>query len=346
MTPSYRRYATSLVAFWGTAVRHEKTRLMLDLARLLASSAEGLTTTEMANTLGVSKRTIERMRSVVEELFPQLVLDQDGTIKRWRIPRGLDGFFQTPETDEMVELQQAIEHLRHSGHSARAETLARLERKIGAAMKADQRTRIAADVEALARAEIAGVRAGPQPVDDPAIVNGIREAIMGLQKVRFCYHGGSSPGSLRTLIPYGLLFDRMNYLVGSETPNGPPRNWRLDRISQFELLAEMGAAPTDFSMEQYAAKSFGVYHDEPEHVRLRIVPGDADEALRWRFHPHQEVIQSEDGSVIVSFTSSGMRELAWHLFTWRDGVEILSPPRLRQTMLDELTLATAAHSKR
>ena len=326
-------------------MRHEKTRLMLDLARLLASSAEGLTTTEMADALGVSKRTIERMRSVVEELFPQLLLDQEGTVKRWRIPRGLDGFFQTPETDEMVELQRAIEQLRHGGHAARADTLARLERKIGSAMKADQRTRIAADVEALARAEIAGVRAGPQPVDDPAIVPGIREAIMSLRKVEFCYHGGSSPGAVRTLIPYGLLFDRMNYLVGSETAGGPPRNWRLDRITQFRLLDEMGAAPEDFAMEEYAARSFGVYHDDPEQVRLRILPDVADEALRWRFHPQQKIIQDDDGSVLVSFTSSGMRELAWHLFTWRDGVEILSPERLRQIMLEELALAAAAHAR-
>lgn len=324
-------------------MRHDKTRIVLELARSLASSAEGMTTTEMAQQLGVSKRTVERMRAVIEDVFPQLTLEQEGTTRRWRIPRGLDGFFQSPATDEMIELQRAIEHLRQAGHSTRADTLERLERKVRAAMKAEQRSRISTDVEALARAELTGVRAGPQPVDDPQILSGVREAIMALRKVRFCYHGGSSPGAMRTLIPYGLLFDRMNYLVGAEKPGEPARNWRLDRISEFEICDEPGAAPETFSMEEYAARSFGIYHEEPEQVRLRIHPAHADEALRWRFHPHQVVEQDADGSVIVSFKSSGMRELAWHLFTWRDGIEIVGSDRLRDVMREELALAVAVH---
>lgn len=324
-------------------MRHGQTKQVLELARSLAASAEGMTTTEMAQQVGVSKRTIERMRIVIEEVFPQLTLEQEGTTKRWRIPRGLDGFFQAPATDEMVELQSAIEQLRYSGHHTRANTLERLERKVRSAMKQEQRSRIAADVDALSRSELAGVRAGPQPVDDPEILSRIREAIMGLCKVSFCYQGGSSPGARRTLTPYGILFDRMTYLVGAEADDGEPRNWRLDRISELEICDEMGAAPEAFSMEKYAARSFGIYHEEPEQVELRIHPEQADEALRWRFHPNQSVQRQADGSVLVSFTSSGMRELAWHLFTWRDAVEIIGSDRLREVMREELALAVAAH---
>jgi predicted DNA-binding transcriptional regulator YafY len=38
-----------------------------------------------------------------------------------------------------------------------------------------------------------------------------------------------------------------------------------------------------------------------------------------------------------------MRELAWHLFTWADAVEILSPPGLREMMVEELETALRAH---
>jgi predicted DNA-binding transcriptional regulator YafY len=38
-----------------------------------------------------------------------------------------------------------------------------------------------------------------------------------------------------------------------------------------------------------------------------------------------------------------MRELAWHLFTWGNAVEILSPPSLREMMVEELRAALAAH---
>ena len=38
-----------------------------------------------------------------------------------------------------------------------------------------------------------------------------------------------------------------------------------------------------------------------------------------------------------------MLELAWHLFTWGDNVEILSPSRLQDLMVNELQNALAAH---
>ena len=51
-------------------MRHEKAARLLDLARMLASSAEGLTLDEMAERLGVGRRTAERMRDAVREAFP------------------------------------------------------------------------------------------------------------------------------------------------------------------------------------------------------------------------------------------------------------------------------------
>jgi predicted DNA-binding transcriptional regulator YafY len=65
--------------------------------------------------------------------------------------------------------------------------------------------------------------------------------------------------------------------------------------------------------------------------------------LGWRFHSNQQVAKQADGSVLVSFTASGMLELAWHLFTWADKVEIVSPPRLQDLMVTELQTALAAH---
>ncbi|MDN8904673.1 WYL domain-containing protein, partial [Staphylococcus aureus] len=85
-----------------------------------------------------------------------------------------------------------------------------------------------------------------------------------------------------------------------------------------------------------AGRSFGVFHGDAEDVVLRIKPHGAADALGWRFHSNQQVIEQPDGSVLVCFTASGMLELAWHLFTWQDKVEILAPPRLQDLMVNEL----------
>jgi len=79
-------------------------------------------------------------------------------------------------------------------------------------------------------------------------------------------------------------------------------------------------------------------------VVLRVTPQGADDALRWRFHSNQEVEALADGAVLVRFRASGMLELAWHLFTWGDKVRVISPPILRDTLLQQIELARRTHA--
>jgi predicted DNA-binding transcriptional regulator YafY len=46
--------------------------------------------------------------------------------------------------------------------------------------------------------------------------------------------------------------------------------------------------------------------------------------------------------VIVRFRASGMRELAWHLFSWGERVAIVAPQRLKAVMAGELAAAGRA----
>ena len=77
---------------------------------------------------------------------------------------------------------------------------------------------------------------------------------------------------------------------------------------------------------------------------LRVTPQGADDALGWRFHARQVVEPQGDGAVIVRFRASGMLELAWHLFTWGDKIQVLAPAVLKQTLLDQIDLARRAHT--
>lgn len=324
-------------------MRHEKAGRLLELARLLASSAEGLTLDEMAERLGVGRRTAERMRDAVWEVFPQLEIVDDPPTRRFRIPSGLDGLFQAPTAEELAALAAAGDLFENQGAQGRAQALRSLERKVLSATRAAARRKLAPDLEALLQAETVAVTAGPRPFEDEVVLQGVREALKGLSTLRFRYEGGSSPGRVREVTPYGILFGRSNYLVAAEDPKVGPRNWRLDRIFDVEVTGRPGERPEDFSLQAYADESFGIYQDDTHDVVLRILPAGAEDALRWRFHARQTVEAQPDGSVIVRFRSSGMRELAWHLFTWGDKVEIVAPDALHEMMLGELEAARRAH---
>jgi predicted DNA-binding transcriptional regulator YafY len=149
---------------------------------------------------------------------------------------------------------------------------------------------------------------------------------------------------VREVTPYGILFGRSNYLVAAEDAAIGPRNWRLDRIFDVEMLDRPAARPEGFSLQAYADESFGIYQDDTHDVVLEVTPAGAEDALRWRFHANQKVEPRPDRSVVVRFRASGMRELAWHLFTWGDKVRIVAPPELKDMMRGELATALSAHA--
>ncbi len=333
-------------------MRHEKAAALLRLARALAGSAEGLTLDEMGRAVGADRRTVERMRDALWELFPEMEALPDPPTKRFRIPAGLDGFLNAPTADELAALGAAASELEAQGAVVRGAALRTLERKVLAALRAPARRRIAPDLEALLQAEAIAVQAGPRPSEDDAVLGAVREALKGGRALRFTYTGGSTPGRPREVTPYGLLFGRANYLVaaedglhGEEGGAGEPRNWRLDRLGAVEVLARPALRPPAFSLQAYADRSFGIYQDAVEDVALRFAPEAAAGALRWRFHVGQTAEREPDGSVVVRFRASGMRELAWHLFSWGPHVRVLAPERLRTILAEELRAALAVHAE-
>ena len=323
-------------------MRHDKAAMVIELARRLAASAEGLTLDEMARDMGVGRRTAERMRDAVLMLFPLAEEVSDPPNKRWRIRGGLNGFEQAPTATEMLELTKAAQGLRAAGEPARAAALEGLERKVKAAMRSTTLNRMAPDLEALVRAETIAVQAGPRPTADEAVLAEIRNAVLAQQPLGFLYSRPGAEPRRRSVAPCGLMFGRANYLVAADRETGKIQTFRLDRMSGVEAQDGFAPAPADFDLAAFSTKSFGIYQDQVEKVALRITPDGATEARGWRWHPTQELEDRPDGSVIVRFEASGMRELAWHLFTWGQQVEILTPERLKAVMAEELAAAGRA----
>ncbi|HEX2815629.1 MAG TPA: WYL domain-containing protein [Phenylobacterium sp.] len=323
-------------------MRHEKAGRLLELARMLAATAEGLTLDEMAERLGVGRRTAERMRDAVRDVFPQLEEVDDPPTRRFRIPAGLDGLYQAPTAEELAALAAAAEVFAQQGAATRSGALKSLEQKVLSATRAAARRKLAPDLEALLQAETIAVQAGPRPFEDEVVLATVREALLSLRALRFRYEGGATPGRLREVTPFGVLFGRSNYLVADE--GAGPRNWRLDRIQDIAVAERAAARPQGFSLQAYADESFGIYQDDTADVVLRVTPAGAEDALRWRFHANQSVEPQADGSVIVRFRASGMLELAWHLFTWGDRVAVLAPDVLRVTLVEQIDIARRAHA--
>jgi predicted DNA-binding transcriptional regulator YafY len=143
--------------------------------------------------------------------------------------------------------------------------------------------------------------------------------------------------------PFGIIFGRTNYLIGADAGDAKPKHWRLDRIENPQCLDVTAEPPAGFDLAAFANTPFAYFEGPQEDVVLRVLPHGMEDFKNYRFHPSQTVEALPAGGAIVRFRASGMLELAWHLFSWGDKIEIIGPASLREQMLSELRGALAHH---
>lgn len=328
-------------------MRLERLLTLLSIARQLAGNAEGLTLDEIAAVGGVDRRTAERFRDLLRDLFPTFEERREGRSKRFVIGGGLDSFMLAPSPDELAELQNAIKALEKSHHGARAMLLRSLDTKVRGALRASQRRKIEPDLEALMAAEGFVMQAGPRPMVASETLALMRQALKAGCLCQFTYLNAAGLKARQHVVrPWGLLYGKVYYLVGATRKRDEPVLWRIDRMSDLRLGAAAQPPPPDFDLTAFSARSFGVFQERPENIVLRFSRGAAMDVKNFIFHPSQSVEQERGGKITVRFRSGGLLELVRHLFSWGDAVEIVEPVVLKEMMVDELENALAQHRHR
>ena len=318
---------------------------MLGLA--LSESRGGLTLDEMAERLGVGRRTTERLRNALDRLCGGMSVrvDDDGR-KRWTLPAASFSAFSVPKADELAELKSAAARLRQAGAEGQAALLDRLALKLEALLPRSALRRLEPDIDVLLEATGALVRPGPKAVVDPRITTKIRQAILESRRIVLTYRRRDTGDLSRPrLCPYGLLSGDRHYLVAFN-PHPKVRESRLYVLANIEDVNVSGQSfqrDPSFDLQRFSSRSFGAFWDgESYEVEWRFRPPAADDARSFRFHPDQRIADEADGSVLVRFTASGLTEMAWHLFRWGEHVEIVGPEALKLRYRE--CLDSAAHA--
>ena len=314
-------------------VRFEKLETLLRVALDMRGNAEGLSLGDLERDYGVSRRTAERMRDAIERVFPQMEQANPGDLpKRWRIRAGALSNLVGISAEELAALNTALGLMRRDDLAEPLERLQTLAKKLKAMIHPDAARRIGPDLELLAEAEGMALRPGPRQTIAPDIVAALRHSILACNKVQLHYRARSSGALSRTLVcPYGFLYGNRHYLV-ADSLNPQARGFRLFSLANIEKVETTERAFTRrkrFSLQKFAGRSFGVFQEKPYDVVWRFSPKAAADARQFLFHPTQTMEPQPDGSLIVRFRAGGLLEMAWHLFTWGDQVEVLKPKQLR-----------------
>jgi predicted DNA-binding transcriptional regulator YafY len=103
----------------------------------------------------------------------------------------------------------------------------------------------------------------------------------------------------------------------------------IDRLQKVEVSRERFEVPDDFVAADLTGSAFGLIDETPMAVRVRFGAAVAHLIRERSWHPTQQLEEAADGSLVLSFTAGGEKELLAWLYSYLPHVEVLDPATLR-----------------
>lgn len=307
--------------------RLNKTEQIIELAMMFQNSYCGLCIEDIEHHFECSRRSAERMKALLFDLFPEKVeeVPTSEKKKRWRFVKGAMNALISFTADDFANL----EYLKGlSNDENKRKELDELIAKIKALTPQKNLQSLDTDVSAIMESEGFAVRQYSGVNIEPKILEELRTSMLAFKKIQFNY---PIKGEIKiiTLNPYGLVIADKYYLVGYNEYVGDLRQYRVDKISELAILDEYFEKDEKFSLTEYSNNSFGVYQEKPIDIVLEFDKSVANDVLNYHFHPTQKIKQLKNENVQVEFTSGGTYAICQELFKWGCSVKIQKPVELK-----------------
>ncbi len=309
---------------------------LLNLVYEMQSSNDGISYEDIQSRFNVSRRTAERMIAAIIESNSDVEVIQKRP-KRWRIKKAIAA--PNPTAEQLAILDTAAKMFERQGMDEYHKGAMDLSRTLRVNMDHSNLTRVDADLETLRTSEVFSYRPGPKQTIEDGVLDGLHGAVKGFNEVSFDYTSVS--GNSRRWFhvhPYGFLHgnNTRSYLLALvDSPRFDSLvPFTLTNISRLEVYPDqMFERKTEHSVENYLEDCFGVFKEKKRYkVVWRFDAEYADVVKHWIFHPSQTVSKRKDGRMEFRFKACGLREMAWHVITWGDIIEVVAPKKLIDTL--------------
>lgn len=302
---------------------------LYDFINMLRSAQyTGITFDDIMTEFGWSRKTTERMLNVVQTMFCDALrreyISDDSRKKVYKLV--LPDVSKLPPTfirqEDILSLSTAEKMLGQNKEIAKQ--LHSLKARL-----MNINLRVGNNAQDLISSTATTNLVGPRLNVNEELVQKLQLAVQGCNKVNLTYK--NKP---RITCPLGFLHAlRKSYLVAAKpTELNKPVKYLLADIQDVEILDDFFDAD-GFDVNEYAAQSFGVYTGQSGgyDIEWLVDKESVAEAKQYVFHPSQSMEENPDGTMTIRFHADGLREMAWHLFTWGGRIKPLKP----QELIDE-----------
>jgi predicted DNA-binding transcriptional regulator YafY len=174
---------------------------------------------------------------------------------------------------------------------------------------------------------------------DPQSFCALSRAVVGREQVEMVYWTASRNQTTRRIVdPYDLaLLDGAWYLVGHCHHRGSVRIFAIQRVRSVCPTGETFDRPAEFQIDHYMKGSFrAIRGDGSHHVALRFAPESARRVAEKEWHASQTLEPQPDGSLIVRFHVTDLREIKRWVLSWGAECEVLEPRELCELIVRDL----------
>lgn len=307
-------------------------------------ASRGATIRRLAETTGVTTRTIRRDLEALQEAGFPIYDVADDVAKRWKLDtrpfRQLDDTaFTLAELSALYFSRTLAEcfALPPFGQDLRS-AFAKLEAALGPRMR-----------QFLDRLpDVIQAKAPPaRRLDDRqqrAMIGRLLDALLHQRRLDMQYHSRSSRREKSYRIdPYRLVYAEGGLYLFAYVPRYEQvRTFAVERIRRLTPLDET-FEPVEHPGDVAFPHSLGIHQGLPERVEIEFSPELAPYVQERVWHPSQAIEGREDGSIVVTMNVCNDGALRSWILSFGPGVRVTAPAVLVRQIADDLDRARAAY---
>jgi len=313
----------------GEFIKRDRAGRLLAIVGFLHRHPIGVPLEEIAAHAGVSRRTVQRDLKVIESQMG-VALFQQGN--RWGV---LNKSFMPPLKLTLLEAVTLF-----LGARLLARFLDRRDTHTIRAMQALAAV-LPSDVARHVDSAVKHLTARTADAAYEKIFDLVTLGWVEGRKVRIGYPRRHADGEMRVglqfFAPYFLEPNPRGhgcYVIGHDDRSNAIRCFKLERITDAELTDERFTIPEDFDPHARFDRAWIVSDEDPVLVRVRFCDESAAAHARENdWHPSQEAVELDDGTLELRLTVSGTTEILSWVLGWGAAVEVLEPPELRERVM-------------
>ena len=309
----------------------------------LISSRRGVTVEQIAEELEVSKRTAYRLLVVVEELgfliedikdpienktrkrldsefhqqvgpirLPDIKFDPAEIISLYLVKSEASGYTGTALTDNIESAFAKIGMFAPKGFSRKLDKLKSIF---------------------LVDTKMAKSLSGKEDIIDQLV-----DAMLANQTCYISYHSFHDDKDKSFKIDPLHFFEHQGgfYMFVNATSFGNIRILAAERIKHVKLTEETFTYPDDFDPEEKLKNAFGLICDDPMDIEIWFPANQARYIKERIWAMNQQIIDQEDGSIVLKMHTSGKHELKKWILGYGAEAKVLHPEELYQEIRKEI----------